>query len=402
MTGPTPDLIADSFVTAASVIGLVLFRQILRAERSEAGSSHQFIFAINVIIVVMASRLLQWFTGWYAAGALTYVAACFIPLAALLVTENVLRRHAPFALKIWVTLGAAALSIGAVFEVLSMTVTYIYALAAFQFLTFAALGVLVVRRDRGSLSATENAMVDRLALSLLFILPFAVTDFRTEVFDAPVRMSGIAVLLLCWLAIGLRRGTASQSGVIASLLAPALAIGVAALAIALLTGLEGRAMVQVVAIMVSAGLVSRVAIAARDIRSEERSGGLLRYVATAPMRDHAGFLAGLQHQAPTSGALILDAASLADFDTAFRAQFDVTPVLRKTDIPKLSVANLAEQADWFFRKYDATHAVLVSRTPFRLMALNIPALTQSDEVEHELSVVQRMAVLLAEAEAAHV
>lgn len=397
----TPELIADSFVTAACVIGLVLLRQILRAERTDAASNRQFIFAINVIIVIMTTRLLQWFTGWDAAGVLTYVAASFVPLAALHVTESVLRRHTPRALKIWTSAGAALLCIGAVFGLLLTPVAYIYTLAAFQFLTFASLGWLILRRDRTSLSPSENTMVDRLAMSLLFILPFAITDFRTEAFDAPVRMSGIAVLLLCWLAIGLRRRASSHAAVVASLLAPALAIGVAAAAIALVTDLDARTMVQIIAIMVSAGLVSSVAIGVREIQSNETSGGLLRYAATAPMRDHAAFVRGLQSHAHTSGALILTDQSLSDFDDAFRARFGESPVMRQKDLALLEATTLTEQFEWFFRKYDATHAVLVSKAPFQVMALNIPALTQSDDVEHELSVVQRIAVLLAREKAAH-
>ncbi|MEM9794205.1 MAG: hypothetical protein AAF848_14775, partial [Pseudomonadota bacterium] len=58
--------------------------------------------------------------------------------------------------------------------------------------------------------------------------------------------------------------------------------------------------------------------------------------------------------------------------------------------------NVAEQFEWFFRKFESTHAMLVSRTPFQIMAIHIPALAQSEKVEQELKVAQKLAILLAE------
>lgn len=397
MNALSPELIADSFVTVAAVMGLVLFRHVLRSERTREGTTPRFIFAINVIIVMLVARLLQWFSGWDGFGVLTYIAACFVPLAVLLVTESVLRRHMPKVLKIVTLGGAVLLSLSTILNFASDV--YLYALAIFQFVIFAWLAVLVARRDRLALSAAENVVVDRLAMSFLLLLPFAITDFRTELIDMPVRMSGIAILMFCWLAIGMRVRNTSQSEVMVALVVTLGALFFSAITIANIADLTARASVQMCAVLICASLLARIIVNVRDIRSTQASDGLLAYVATASLADHASFISGLQTSALTSGALVLSEDSLTDFDDRFRARFQTNPILRQKEAADEGNAELSEQLDWFFRKYDATHAMLVARAPFQVMALNIPVLSQSDEVEHALSVAQRMAVLLAETRA---
>src|SRR6185295_8885373 len=137
----------------------------------------------------------------------TIAAAGLLPLAALLLTEGLLRRHAPFALKFFAAGGAALFLLLALIPERFAEPWRMAILLAFQFGGFLAIGWLVMTRDRDSLSAAENRTVERMALSLLLILPFMVTDYRPGLFEVPVRLGGIAILFLCWLTIGLGRAS---------------------------------------------------------------------------------------------------------------------------------------------------------------------------------------------------
>jgi hypothetical protein len=58
---------------------------------------------------VLLTRLGFWLTGWAALDLATFLAAALLPLAALLIVEALLRRHAPLPLKAGAVGGALAL-----------------------------------------------------------------------------------------------------------------------------------------------------------------------------------------------------------------------------------------------------------------------------------------------------
>lgn len=393
MTDISPELVADSVVTLAGVAGLMLFgRHLSRAAPqgpAQGPAQGAFRFAIAVLLTVLLTRVGFWLTGWPALDLATFLAASLLPLAALLIVEALLRRHAPLPLKAGAAAGALALWLCALLPVVPPAAGAA-ALAAFQLLGFAALGLVVLRRDRGSLSAAENAMVDRLALSFLLILPLALTDFRIGPLDAPVRMSGIAILFLCWLAIGLRQhGAGRPREILAALATLAAAMLGAGLAVAALAGLDARTTVQVVAVFAAVILLAQVHLGLRQARRQSGTSSLLHYLATAPTDDPDAFLQGLRRLGPTARAALLSAPALGDFDARFAALFDADPLLSAG--ARLPDPAAAEQAAWFFRKFDATHAIRVGRAPLRLLAVNLPAMAQSPEVEDELRLVARLA-----------
>lgn len=389
MTPLSPELVADGVVTLAGAAGLALFGHHLRHETAQGPAHGPFRLAIAVLLTVLVTRLGYWLTGWTLLDLATFLAAALLPLAALRIVEALLRRHAPLPFKAGAVAGAGALWIMALLPIVPRDLA-VAALAAFQLLGFGALGLLVLRRDRESLSAAENAMVDRLALSLLLILPLALTDFRLGPLDAPVRMSGIAILFLCWLAIGHRQhGADRPCEILAALATLGAAMLGAGLAVSALAGLDARTAVQVVAVFAAAMLLAQVHLGLRQVRRDRGASGLLHYLATAPTDDPDAFLQGLRRVGPTARAALLSGPALGDFDTRFEALFDPDPLLssatRRGDAPA------AEQADWFFARFDATHAIRVGRAPLKLLAVNLPAMAQTPELENELRLVARLA-----------
>ena len=177
MTDLSPELIADAVVSLTSLIGLALFGQVLRLEQPRPTVTRRFLFAIQIVAAIMAARLLQWMTGWQEIGRLTFVFASLVPLASLLVAEALLRRHAPPILKLLVAGGALTLSFVGLLASRDYALAALISLAVFQTLMFIALGALILSRDRSSLSPAENKTIDRLALSLILILPLALADF---------------------------------------------------------------------------------------------------------------------------------------------------------------------------------------------------------------------------------
>lgn len=401
MTGLSPELIADSVVTLASLIGLALFAQVLRMQRPRTIVTNRFLFAIQVVAALLAIRLVQWLTGVDWIGRLTFAVAGLVPLAMLLVAEALLRLHAPLALKVWAAGGAVFFALVAVVARTDHGLLALISLAVFQVIAFVALTIFVMGRDRQSLSIAENTMIDRLSLSLVLIVPLAMTDFRTPFLDLPVRLSGIAILAMCWLVLTLRRNDTAQSEIVSVTAALAVGLVFASLCIMELASLDARTTVQVMALVVSVGLLALIFNQTRLIKREDKVGRVLDVLADTSLTEHDAFLEALQTRALTFGALILDTDGLRDFDAAFEEHFTHQTLVSSVDLQQIKDPQLAEQFAWFFRKFEASHVMLVSKNPFRVMALNVPTLAQSRQREQELRIAQRIAVLLAARGASH-
>ena len=394
--------VADTITSLAALFGLLIVISVVGGRDTGDPLSRRFLFGLRVLAVLLACRILDWVTGIGIFRLVTIMAAGLLPLAALLLTEGLLRRHAPFFLKLLAAGGAGTFLLLAMIPERFAEPWRMAALLLFQFGGFFAIGWLVVMRDRDSLSAAENRTVERMALSLLLIIPFMITDYRPGLFEVPVRLGGIAILFLCWLTIGLGRPSPSHRDTIGAFAVIALSSIFAGLALGGIDHIGWRGSVQGVVIVLSATLLAVIYNDSVSLAAEKRRDSLLRHMAEGDLTDSARFLRGLQNHSLVDGALILPAAELGDFDlTVLGRALDQAPVRSIADLhPNVLVdQDIREQLAWLFEKYEATHVLLATLNPLTVVALNMPALASSPGVEMELRAVQRMAMLIAQREA---
>ena len=394
--------VADTITSLAALFGLLIVIAVVGGRDTGDPLSRRFLFGLRVLAVLLACRILDWVTSFGVFRLVTIVAAGLLPLAALLLTEGLLRRHAPFFLKLLAAGGAVTFLLLAMIPERFAEPWRMAALLVFQFGGFFAIGWLVVMRDRASLSAAENRTVERMALSLLLIIPFMITDYRPGLFEVPVRLGGIAILFLCWLTIGLGRPSPSHRDTIGAFAVIALSSIFAGLALGGIDHIGWRGSVQGVVIVLSATLLAVIYNDSVSLAAEKRRDSLLRHMAEGDLTDSARFLRGLQNHSLVDGALILPAAELGDFDLNVLARaLERAPVRSIADVhPDVLVdQDIREQLAWLFEKYEATHVLLATLNPLTVVALNMPALASSPGVEMELRAVQRMAMLIAQREA---
>ncbi|MBV7521252.1 hypothetical protein [Ensifer sp. ENS12] len=394
-------LVADSFVSLAALGGLLVLIGTIRSFDTESPLNRRFLFGLQVLAALMASRVLAWWTDFFIFKAATIITAGLVPLSTVLLAEGLLRRHAPRTTK-WIAAGGAAAFFALAFLPASIAEPWRVALLfVYQLVTFALAGHMTVTRDRASLSKAENQAVDRMALSLLLILPLLVTDFRSAYIDQPVRLGGVAILFLCWLLISLGQRAAGHRDTVVSfaiLLSVAL---LAALVVGFENGLEPAALVRAASVILSAALLGVIWKDSLSLRTEQRRQSLIRHLAEDRIDDTLGFLKELQNHPLVDGALLLGENELSDLDLpVIKALFAARPLMRTTETGSLSQSD-AEQLAWLLEKYEATHVMLVSNRPFRLIALNMPSVTATPGAETELKVVQRMAMLISERNPLH-
>lgn len=387
-------LIADSFVSLAAFLGLLILRVTLKHSEASTPLNDRFLFAIKVVSAIILSRVLWWLTDIRLFDVITIIAAGLVPLATLILCEGLLLRHAPKIMK-WLAAGGAVLFLVLAFFPPSLVdPARVIALLVFQSTMFLAVGYLVLSRDKDSLSVAENSTVERLGLSLLLILPFVVSDYRSDFLDVPVRMSGIAILFMCWLAISIGRGNLSHREISRSFFMMAFSAIAAGAAISWLADFDMRTTVQCTAIIVSATVLASIYNEGKTTQRDEERDSLLRYVAEVKTEEPEVFLRGLQNHSLVEGALILNTKDLTDFDETFPDCFTTNPIRKLSEMGKENSQSHDEQLSWFFEKYDATHAMLAAREPFTVVALNMPTLAVSPGADVELQAVQRMAYLL--------
>lgn len=385
-------MLAGLALSLAAFAGLVALHQAIVARDPRAPLNRRFLFGIRITMLLFAGRALVVMTGVEAFRFLILLAAALVPLAVLLLTEGLLRRHAPRWVKVWIASGTGVFGAMA-FVAPLVGQTGLWALLAFQLSGLVLSGALVVIRDRAALSAAENRAAVRLAISLVLIIPLAALDFVVPLFGLPIQPSGLAVLFLCWLAIGLGRPEEglmrSLAGFGAALAAALFLSGFIALTIPLSTG----DMLLAGAVILAAMLVPAIWRSVLDQSDERRGRRLLRHIAEA-RGSASAFLDGLRAHPLVEGALVLNESDLTELDLArLRAILAQRSVLRRRDTGL--VEETAEYASHLFQRFDASHILLIHEHPLQLLALSLPDLSASSHAEIEVDAVQRVAHLLA-------
>ena len=388
-------MITQLFLSCAALLGLFVLQSVLVRRDPWDPINRRFLFGVRMTMVLFAGRALMILTGIEAFRILVLFAAAVIPLAVLLLTEGLLRRHAPPLVKVVIGVGAVLFAVMSLWYSDSIDPARLYALLAFQLLGFVLSGWLIVARDKAALSAGENAMVVRLGLSLILLIPLAAGDFLLLSIGLPIQFSALGVLILCWLAIGLGRTYLGHRATMVNL---AVMVGAAVIVGGMLGffaqhGRDGF-LLTIAAVMTTVFVVA-ILTDARALRLEEQSLGLLRQLATTRTDDPMTFLRDLQDHPRVEGAVVVSAESLEGLqDDVLDAIFAAAPVLRRVDPPQLGpVAD--DHIAYLFARYSATHILLAVPHPRVLVALSMPSLGASPSAELELQVVQRMAALIA-------
>ena len=391
-------IITQLFLSCAALVGLFVLQTVLVRRAPWDPINRRFLFGVRITMVLFVGRVLMILTGVEAFRILILFAAAIIPLAVLILTEGLLRRHAPPVVILVIGGGAVSFAMSSLWYSVSIDPTRLFALLGFQLLGFILSGWLVIQRDKASLTASENAMVVRLGLSLFLFIPLAAGDFLLLYTGLPIQFSALGVLILCWLAIGLGRTHLGHRATLMNLSVMIVAAIIVGGMIGMFAELERNGYLLVIAVIMTTLFLVTILTDARALRLEEQSLGLLNQLATATTDDPMTFLRDLQDHPLVEGAVVVSEDSLTGLqDDILEQIFSAAPVLRRTDPPQLGpVAD--DHISYLFERYSATHVMLAMARPRVLVALSMPSLSASPSAVLEFQVVQGMAALMARTE----
>src|SRR5882672_4277599 len=147
----TSGVVANSIVNMCGAIGLSVAMVALYRRDSKSPLTTRLLLALGVVALLFLVRGAAWWTGSAWLDRMSMIPAALIPLGALIVTEGILRRHAPRPVKMIALLGGIALGLGGAFGLERFDTPYAVALSLFQLLGFATCAWLLAARDRATL-----------------------------------------------------------------------------------------------------------------------------------------------------------------------------------------------------------------------------------------------------------
>jgi hypothetical protein len=316
-----------------------------------------------------------------------------LPVAALVLAEGVLRRHAPWMLKALVTAGAVAMTLGLII-IGDCAPVSTSGLAGYVIASMAGFLVLLLARDRSSLSRQENASVGALIAAGVLLTLLSLTDFLPQ---APVGLSGVGAAALAFVVGAGPASSGEARRGLTRLLAIVLAAAVCALLFAgplgLATVIE---QVRLAALLLALLLSAAVALSAHQ-RAMGEADGFASALADADTTSLDAFLDSLAGQPLLAGLRIAEGAQLADYDEAgLTAAMAVRAVWSRGALseagdatPQRARDELADLMD----RADASHAVMISRSPLRIAAFTLPGVGSARETETDLALFHKLAVI---------
>ncbi|MEW6644023.1 MAG: hypothetical protein AB1586_26180 [Pseudomonadota bacterium] len=396
----SPAIVADSIVNMCGAIGLGVAMLTLRRRDAHSPQTRRLLFALGLVAVLFFVRSAAWWSGSDVLDRLSLVPAALIPFGTVIVTEGMLRRHAPRPVKIAAVTGGVLLGVGALVGSGVFVVAHGVALMLFQLAGFAVCALLLVRRDPATLMASENRSIGRLAVGALVVMPFVVTDFRVLLPDIPVRLGALGALLVISVLLITGGGAETRRQ---GLLLTALRLvssGLLGAAAAFLTPeVDGAQVVRFCAVAISGVLAIALMVDALRSLFESHAPGLLNSVAASAAQSRDGLIAELGRHPLFASARRLREGDLADYDPPLlRTLLARQQLLRRADAPwGLPQTDPAvERVVSLLAAHSATHLIVLSHDPVDVMVLAVPVVSADPATETALALVGRLLVLAPE------
>jgi hypothetical protein len=397
----TSGVIADSIVNLCGAIGLTVAMVTLHRRDARSPLTRRLLLALGVIATLFFVRGAAWWSGNASLDRISLIPAALIPLGALIVTEGILRRHAPRQVKIVIVLGGIGLGLGGALGLERFATLYFVLLSLFQLAGFATCGWLLAMRDRTTLMASENRSIGRLAVGALIVIPFIATDFQVLAPDIPVRLGALGALLVVTAILIAGGGAETRRQ---ALLMTALRLSSSALlgAVAAFVSpdVDGAQIMRFGAIAISGVLTIGLMVDALRAYFESQVPGVLDSVAASPARTRDQLIAELARHPIFESARRYRENELAAYDPPMLRDFLSTRrVLRRAEAPwgLTSSDPAVERAVSLMAANSATHLIILSHDPIDVIVLAVPVISADPATETALALVRRLLALTPEA-----
>lgn len=330
-----------------------------------------------------------------------FMPATLLPLAMTLFVEGLLRRHVPRWVKLFgAAIGLAAFLVNLMRPALGPALTNAALGASFAaglLVHMAVLGLVLLRRDRRSLSRAENGLVDAVLWTTALAVPLAATDFRPALGWPPNRMGGLAVLIFLFTLLRPARARTRRmvwAYDVARLTGTAV---IAVVVFAFLAGPPtGDAIVHWTSVAVAVVLLAVVLQRTREVDRGDRQRHLLEWLAEPLPGSFERFTHSLRRLPLTADARLIDEAALAGYDIdRIVDELRTGPAVRAhgalAAASDLTADRAREELVDLLERHDMTHVAMIREHPLLLLLVASPELPGAGEAGQEIAAVVRRA-----------
>jgi hypothetical protein len=397
----TASVIADSIVNLCGAIGLSVAMVALYRRDPKSPLTRRLLFMLGVVAVLFFVRGLAWWSESAWLDRLSLIPAALLPLGALIVTEGMLRRHAPRAVKRIAVFGAILLGLGGALGLGDFATPYSFALSLFQLAGFATCAWLLASRDRGTLLASENRSIGRLAVGALLVIPFVITDFQALAPNMPVRLGALGALLVVT-AVLIAGGSSEtrRQGILMTTLRLSSSALLGAAAACVSPDVDLAQIIRFCAIAV-AGVLT-IGLMTDTLRAffESQVPGVLNSVAASAATTRDQLISELARHPIFESARRFRESDLAAYDPPLLRDFlFARRVLRRPEAPWgfMPTDPAVERMASLMAATSATHVMILSHDPVDLIVLAVPVISADPATETALALLRRLLALTPEA-----
>jgi hypothetical protein len=346
---------------------------------------------ITLLTGLIAVRGTRWAFDLEPLRRIEEALAATMPLAALIVAEGLMRRHAPGWMKRTFLLGALLFALLALLRPDALDRTVAIALGTFVAGGLAATAILLVSRNRSALAPAENIAIGALGLGLVAALPFVASDFLYAAGIAPLRAGGLALLIFVYAVVRLGAGGGGGRDVLMDMAIALFGAGAAFLTfIAVMGAPDLTTGLSFLLVILGLVLVILIVQGLRERDAALNRNGLVAALADAPARPLDAFIDRVLDAPPLASANLLEGLALADYDgAALRESLAAAPVASLGEARALGAGG--EPLAALIEAHEGTHAVLVSQEPLRLLVVNLPDLSAGRDVALHLKLLHKLA-----------
>ncbi|MFB9265391.1 hypothetical protein ACFFWD_19910 [Bradyrhizobium erythrophlei] len=397
----TSGVIADSIVNLCGAIGLAVAMMTFYRRDPKSPLTWRLLMGLGVIAILFLDRGLAWWTGSVILDRLSVIPAALIPLGALIVTEGILRRHAPRAVKIAALGGGILLGVGGLLGLERFVMPYAITLALFQLAGFATCAFLLASRDRSALMASENRSIGRLAVGALVVIPFILTDFRTLFPHIPVRLGALGALLTVTVMLIAGGGAETRRHGLSLMALRLISSGLLGFAAAFMApDVDLAQIVRFVAVAVAGVLTIGLMTDTLRALFESQEPGVLNSVAASPAQTRDQLIAELARHPIFESARRFREGELAPYDPPRLRDFPSSRrVLHRSEAPwgLAPIDPAAERMVSLMTANNATHVIVLAHDPLDMIVLAVPVTAADPATETALALVRRLLALTPEA-----
>jgi hypothetical protein len=381
---------------AAVALYAHVFAVLRRGTRSALES--RLVLAFGALGLFFAFRAIEELSGHPELNLAARLLACPLPVMALILAEGLVRRHAPFALKAGITLGALALGIVLLAFGGNESPVWSFWLGGYVTLSLLAVTILLLTRDRITLSHQENAGINALILAGVGLILLDLTDF---IDSAPLGMSGLGAVLLVFFARANPNSARGVRSAVADLLLIATICAAFAIGLAqALTMADAADLLRLGTATMALGIVLTTALGGfRDRRGRDEARAMRTALAASDTSSLTAFLDPLADQPLLRGLRLAEGGLLADYNPdALGTALMARPVWTRQALADPDAqgpqGGREELSDLMVRS-EASHAGLISRNPLRIALLTLPEIGEADGAVTDLALFCKLAAIAA-------